>query len=212
MRMTLRLATLAAMILAASRVSAQVATPDPDVRGPVRRAAGAAAEAVGAPGVEDRIENREQRRDVRDADNNPHAAARAETRIADADRWRYKYHNNQWWYYTPQNRWMIYNNNRWGNYDPQTYVRPDARYSTGYRGPVTNDGYYVRRGVLGRRSYYYRPNAATNTGANIGADVGAAVNGAAGAQRGAAAGAAIGETIDAAHNAVRPALPPPAPQ
>ena len=52
----------------------------PNVVGPARRAAAAAGNAVGAPGVEQRIENREQRRDIRQSDVNPNAAARANAR------------------------------------------------------------------------------------------------------------------------------------
>jgi hypothetical protein len=201
--LSLSIAVVTALV--ASRLSAQVATPDPDVRGPARRAAGAAAEALGAPGVEDRIENREQRRDLRNADENPNAAARADARIDNADRWRYTYHNNQWWYYTPQKSWMVYRDNNWGAYNP-----PAVRYSTGYRG--TDGTYTTRRGLFGRRVYSYsNPNRATIVGENLGADIGAAAGGAAGAQRGANLGEAVGETVDAAREPVGPTLPPAVP-
>ncbi len=67
-----------AMLAANSSLFGQVV--DPNVVGPARRAAAAAGNAVGAPGVEQRIENREQRRDIRQSDVNPNAAARANAR------------------------------------------------------------------------------------------------------------------------------------
>src|SRR5262245_55748170 len=138
MRTMWKCLTLATLAVIAQQAYAQLPARDPDIVGPARRAAGAAGEAVGAPGVENRIEARQQQRDLRRADDNPNAAQRAMDRqISPNDRWRYTYHNNQWWYSTPQNRWMIYSNNSWGDYDPATYVAP--RYTTGYRGTVTLD-------------------------------------------------------------------------
>ncbi|HWC89646.1 MAG TPA: hypothetical protein VG433_08325 [Pirellulales bacterium] len=29
------------------------------------------------------------------------------------DRWRYRWHQNHWWYYTPQQTWLWYENNAW---------------------------------------------------------------------------------------------------
>lgn len=87
------------------------------------------------------------------------------------EQWRYRWHNNNWWYWTPENRWIYRNGNDWTNYEPTvtfapgpgaddgqptngTYVpapsgddsRPYA-YSTGYRG-----NYYYSPGY--RRAYY----------------------------------------------------------
>src|SRR5580700_10361782 len=103
MRKLLCLAAAGAVMLATQSLFAQVVSPN--VVGPARRGAAAAGNATGAPGVEERIENREQRRDVIRADVNANAsaAARANARENDPDRWRFKYHNNQWWYYTPEN-------------------------------------------------------------------------------------------------------------
>jgi hypothetical protein len=137
MRRMIELAALAAVVCGGTQVMGQVV--DPDVVGPARRAAAGAAKAAGAPGVEDRIERREERRDIRRAEEgNPNAAARTNARAAtpeNPDRWRFRYYNNQWWYYTPQNRWMFYRDNNWANYDATTYVAPAPRYTTGYRGP-----------------------------------------------------------------------------
>ena len=62
MRKLLMLAAVSAAVLATQSLFAQVVSPN--VVGPARRAAAAAGNATGAPGVEERIENREQRRDV----------------------------------------------------------------------------------------------------------------------------------------------------
>src|SRR5262249_2761530 len=140
MRHLLRFAAACGALWIGSQLYAQVApppgTPDADIRGPVRRGVGAAADAAGAPGVNERIEGRQNIRDERREDIRANAnAARANATISDADRWRYVYHNNQWWYYTPQNNWMTYSNNSWSSYDPNTYVAPSTvvpRYTTGY--------------------------------------------------------------------------------
>ena len=209
-------AALGAAFVLANPLLAQAV--DPNVVGPVRRAAADAGNAAGAPGVERRIEAREQQRDIDRAAVNPNAAARAEARtngtIADGDRWRYRHHNNQWWYYTPQNRWMYYNNNAWSHYDPNTYAVPN--YTTG--GYSNNGAYYGR---FGRRYYNapYRGNVgpattpysngtpAGNYGSNLGADIGAAANGGAGANTGAAIGGAVGNAVGAGNAAVNPAAP-----
>jgi hypothetical protein len=208
MRTILRLAAVSAAVLATHSLFAQLVNPD--IVGPVRREAAAAANAAGAPGVGQRIENREQRRDVirADVNGNPNAAVRAEARAA--DQWRFRYHNNRWWYYTPGNQWMYYSNNAWQSYGPNVYVAPVPRYTTGYRGD--NGNYYNNR--YNRRWYRGRYGAATtpysngtpagNAGSSLGAEIGAAANGAAGANTGAAIGGAIGNTIGGAANAVPP--------
>lgn len=39
-------------------------------------------------------------------------------------KWRYKWHNGQWWYWSPDERWMIWDRNSWTIYDPATYQAP----------------------------------------------------------------------------------------
>jgi hypothetical protein len=177
---------------------------DPNVAGPARRAVAGAADATGAPGVQQRIESREERRDAARANNgNSNAAVRNEARAANPEAWRLKYHNNQWWYYTPQNQWKYYHNNSWANYDPNTYT---------YVAP--NNSYYARRGFLGRRyvtgyrgtygppaTPYSNGTPAGNFGSNLGARIGATANGAAGANTGAEIGSAIGNAIGAGNAA-----------
>lgn len=29
------------------------------------------------------------------------------------DAWRYRWHQGYWWYYTPQQTWLVYQNNAW---------------------------------------------------------------------------------------------------
>ncbi len=39
-------------------------------------------------------------------------------------KWRYKWHNGQWWYWSPDERWMIWDKNSWSVYDAATYQAP----------------------------------------------------------------------------------------
>ncbi len=44
------------------------------------------------------------------------------------DPWRFTFHNGEWWYWLPANRWVYWRDNRWNDYDPQTFT-----YSSGAR-------------------------------------------------------------------------------
>jgi hypothetical protein len=44
------------------------------------------------------------------------------------DQWRFTFHNGEWWYWLPANRWVYWRDNRWNDYDPQTFA-----YSSGAR-------------------------------------------------------------------------------
>ena len=212
-------------LFAAGIVRAQVATPDPDVRGPARRALGATAETLGAPGVEDRIENREQRRDIRRSDVDPNAAARAANRAADAASkaaGQVRRFNNDWWYRGPGG-WQVYRNNQWTDFDPDVYFAPRGRYTTGYRGRMYDssryDNYNMRqdrqrtyanpdRAVGGAANGQPVPGRGAAAGAELGAGIGDAAGGGAATQRGAEIGNAVGNTVDAARDAIRTTPPP----
>lgn len=49
-----------------------------------------------------------------------------QTQGAVKDRWRYTFHNGEWWYWLPTNRWVYWRNDRWNTYVPQTYTPPRA--------------------------------------------------------------------------------------
>jgi len=111
-----------------------------------------------------------------DADGRPTGPIRNAIRGAvgannNPDAWRYKYHNGEWWYYTPQNNWMYHRDNNWSAYDQGSYsyrtgYGPARRYETGYRG------------VRGRR-YSTNPSAGVNVnapGANVNVAPGPAMN------------------------------------
>jgi hypothetical protein len=109
------------------------------------------------------------------------------------DQWRYRWHNNNWWYWTPDNRWVYRNGNQWVNYEPAVPAAPDAgyssqpaygyyqpgpngyypgpyRYSTGYRGyygPVYQGGYYYGSG-----GYYGQPGVSVGLGFGRGLRIG----------------------------------------
>lgn len=79
------------------------------------------------------------------------------------DQWRYRWHNGNWWYWTPENRWLYRNGNEWANYEPAITFAPDPGYATqptyGDYGPNPY-GYYSRpyRYSTGYGGYYnYRP-------------------------------------------------------
>jgi hypothetical protein len=40
---------------------------------------------------------------------------------APANEWRYRWHNNHWWYWTPSDKWVIHDREAWVPYDPETY-------------------------------------------------------------------------------------------
>jgi hypothetical protein len=52
-------------------------------------------------------------------------------------KWRYKWHNGQWWYWSPDERWMIWERNSWSIYDPATYQPPSGFAKPGPRVVVT---------------------------------------------------------------------------
>lgn len=67
----------------------------------------------------------------------------------DPDRWRFKWHNGQWWYWMANNSWVIWDGQRWMPYEAN-------RYTTGYRGVddgagYDNSGTYINDGGT---SYY----------------------------------------------------------
>jgi hypothetical protein len=37
-----------------------------------------------------------------------------------SDSWRYRYWNNQWWYWVPEGHWAYWQNKQWNNYRPST--------------------------------------------------------------------------------------------
>lgn len=119
-----------------------------------------------------------------------------------ANRWRYRYHNNHWWFYQPNNQWSYWNGNAWSGYNPQTYRqwyanRPgfSGGYYSGYRGNYNTFG----NGMSGYSGYAYGPGMyggnygyGNNYGSSPGANLGGAIDGAIGGAQGANAGAAIG--------------------
>ncbi len=63
--------------------------------------------------------------------------------VANPDGWRYRWHNNRWWYWHPNNRWSYWDNNRWNAYGTSSVASQPLRtrrfsnrprYETGYRG------------------------------------------------------------------------------
>lgn len=85
--------------------------------------------------------------------------------VQNPDQWRYRYHNNQWWYYTPQNHWMTYNNGAWNRYyAPGTGVSAGVNLgNTGIGAGVNlstrnyyNNPYNYNRGYYGNYGNYYR--------------------------------------------------------
>jgi hypothetical protein len=113
----------------------------------------------------------------------PNAAAVAVN--PSADQWRYRWHNGNWWYWTPEDRWVYRTGNEWTNYEPAVtfapqpgdaaqlpqgdysprpwgyYSRPYG-YATGY-GSYYNYGPGYRGGYYGPDGYYGRPGISIGT-------------------------------------------------
>jgi hypothetical protein len=114
-------------------------------------------------GRRDGIDRRAERRSGAIGDNNPQIGAdvRAVSQ-QNNDQWRYKYHNNHWWYFQPDNSWVIYHSNNWVPYNTATYsnyypstTTYSGGYSAGYA-PSNQAGYY--QGAPQRYNSYYRGN------------------------------------------------------
>jgi hypothetical protein len=55
-----------------------------------------------------------------------------------ANQWRYRRHGGRWWYWMPDNRWVVWQRNAWAPYSPGMFAREstvvdNARYATGRR-------------------------------------------------------------------------------
>lgn len=62
-------------------------------------------------------------------------------------RWRFTQRNGQWWYYSPQNQWMVRQNDQWQNYNDTNQPLAggnldQSAYSSGYRGEMNDQGQY----------------------------------------------------------------------
>ena len=68
--------------------------------------------------------------------------ARADATLTPAEqrrdaRWRFARHNNEWWYYGPENRWMYHRNGQWNEFAEdqfQPLPQQEQRHAMGYRG------------------------------------------------------------------------------
>lgn len=68
--------------------------------------------------------------------------ARADANLSAAEqrrdaRWRFARHNNEWWYYGPENRWMYHRNGQWNEFAEdqfQPLAQQEQRHAMGYRG------------------------------------------------------------------------------
>lgn len=135
------------LLMAASIAAAQVSVnaPPPGTAGPtnvqaggvnVQTAPGGGTSITVPPGAAGAVGER-----IRE-----NAAARQENR---AD-WRMVRHNNEWWYWHPNNNWSVYRNNAWGPYTAGSNMQGNyyarrgplglRRYSTGYRGVAPSGG------------------------------------------------------------------------
>ena len=87
------------------------------------------------------------------------SAATTPATSAAGDKWRFVWHNNQWWYYQPNGTWMIHDGNAWhpqGAVAATTQVyQPAPNYSRSYQpqyrqfmgsgrngGGMANDGFW----------------------------------------------------------------------
>jgi hypothetical protein len=52
--------------------------------------------------------------------------------------WRYRWHNGEWWYWHPEQYWLIRRNGQWSRYDRNTYQSPTRSYVDTDRRRETN--------------------------------------------------------------------------
>ncbi len=38
------------------------------------------------------------------------------------DQWRYTFHDGEWWYWLPANRWVYWRSNQWNDYNPRSFT------------------------------------------------------------------------------------------
>jgi hypothetical protein len=66
--------------------------------------------------------------------------------VQDHDRWRYTFHNGEWWCWLPEGRWVYWRGDRWNDYHAKSYAPPasalTASNSSGVAGsaPAANGG------------------------------------------------------------------------
>jgi hypothetical protein len=65
------------------------------------------------------------------------------------DQWRYRWHNNNWWYWTPADRWVYRNGNEWTNYEPAVTAAPAVGYTNQPAYGYTSGPYGYTTGYLG---------------------------------------------------------------
>jgi len=72
--------------------------------------------------------------------------------------WRFRWHNGQWWYWQPSNRWVYWSNDRWNSYEPSQSV-PAAvtvpRRAQSYSGATQGPWGPIRYDSYGNRQYPY---------------------------------------------------------
>lgn len=77
-----------------------------------------------------------------DVDDAPRVQVQTVSTTVNANNnWRYRWHGNQWWYWTPRNTWVVYSGGRWV---PPAYRAPVYRYPNRYYGYYRpyNPGFY----------------------------------------------------------------------
>src|SRR5215469_953604 len=68
-----------------------------------------------------------------------------------AERWRYSFHNGNWWYFTPQRKWLYWSQGRWVDYLPPgggnipPYVQPPVPQRSTVRRRLFNGPYNAYR-------------------------------------------------------------------
>jgi hypothetical protein len=78
--------------------------------------------------------------------NGAEPKAKQNNQKQDDQQWRFTFHNGEWWYWLPENRWVYWRDNRWNDYNPQTFTYrnnggaafvPAGQVVTGYSGYAT---------------------------------------------------------------------------
>ncbi len=98
----------------------------------------------------ERMDQRDQRVEQRQDERNQLATDRTND-------WRFRFHNNHWWYWMPNNSWSFYHGTQWFPYDAKTYSN---YYPLTPANPNVAADNATRRGWLGARRGPVRYQAA----------------------------------------------------
>ena len=88
----------------------------------------------------------------------PGSDAQKLTSPSTGESWRFRWHQGQWWYWQPSNRWVYWSNDQWNSYEPGQSVPAAAsapRRAQSYSGATQGPWGPIRYDNYGNRQYPY---------------------------------------------------------